>query len=101
MIVIEVNVGPKIDYEVNNTKITFDDELMLNLKKYEQDYPVSIDICADNNRNLGTSPAKRYVAQIEIPAREYEDIVEEGEVTGREPVPFNMDRVTLKLYSLE
>ncbi len=100
MIVINVNEGPKIEYEVSGTKITFDDELMLNLKKYEQDDPVSIDICADVNGNLGTSPAYRYVAQIEIPAREYEETESNGETT-RTAVPFDMDRCTLKLYSLE
>lgn len=99
MNVIEVNVGPKIPYEVGSTKITFDDELMLNLKKYEQDDPVEIDICADKNGNLTTAIAWRTVAQIEIPARQYnEEVTEEG--TVRTAVPFDMDRVTLKLYSL-
>ncbi|MBQ9871058.1 MAG: hypothetical protein IJM27_03925 [Eubacterium sp.] len=100
MIVIEVNVGPKIEYEVNNTKITFDDELMLNLKKYEQDDPVEIDICADKNGNLTTAISWRTVAQIEIPARQYEEVEGENGLT-LEPVPFDMNRVTLKLYSLD
>lgn len=101
MIVIEVNVGPKIDYEVTGTKITFDDELMLNLKKYEQDDPVEIDICADKNGNLTTAVSWRTVAQIEIPAREYtEEPGEEEGTTVPVPVPFDMDKCTLKLYSL-
>ena len=31
MKVVEVNVGEKIPYTVSKTKVTFDDELMLNL----------------------------------------------------------------------
>ncbi len=101
MIVIEVNVGPKIEYEINKTKITFDDELMLNLAKYEQDDPKEIDICADKNGNLTTSVSWRTVAQIEIPAREYtEEEGEEGEI-NLVPVPFDMNKCTLKLYSLD
>ena len=37
MIVIEKNQGPKIEYEVNGTKICFDDDLTINLKKREED----------------------------------------------------------------
>lgn len=99
MNVIEVNVGPKIEYTVRTTKITFDDELMLNLARYEQDDPIEIDICADKNGNLTTAVSWRTVAQIEIPARRYNE-VETEEGTELEPVPFDMDRVTLKLYSL-
>ena len=33
MKVVEVNVGQKIPYTTSGTKITFDDELMLNLSK--------------------------------------------------------------------
>ena len=44
MIVIEKNEGPKIDYEIQNTatkkKITFDDDLTINLAKREEDWAV-------------------------------------------------------------
>ena len=74
MKVIEVNEGPKVSYEVDKTRVTFNDELMLNLAKYEQDDDVHIDICADKNGNLSTATAFRYVAQIEIPARQYREV---------------------------
>lgn len=45
MNVIEVNEGTKIPYSVSKTKITFDDELMLNVQKLERDFDVCIDIC--------------------------------------------------------
>ena len=44
MIIVEKNPGQKIDYEVNKTKITFDDDLTLNLAKREEDYAVHIDV---------------------------------------------------------
>ena len=113
MKVIEVDEGKKIPYETSKTKITFDDELMLNLAKYEQDDDVNIDICSDKNGNLSTAPAFRYVAQIEIPARQYKEVEVENPdydpddetsketIVNREPIPFSMDNVTLKLYSID
>ena len=52
MIVIEKNVGPKIPYEVNGTKITFDDDLMLNLAKRQDEEPVHIVISRNKARAL-------------------------------------------------
>lgn len=49
MIIVEKNPGQKIDYEVNKTKITFDDDLTLNLAKREEDYAVHIDVCFDED----------------------------------------------------
>lgn len=128
MNVIEMNEGPKIEYEVTGNKITFDDDLTLNLAKREEDDPVEIDICSDEDGNLviGSAAGRAYVAQIAIPAREYEDVEEEVEPaeqaaadeedtdaegdgepiteaetrTVRKPVPFNIDRVTLALWAI-
>lgn len=49
MNIIEMNEGRKIDYTIDKTKINFNDELMLNLAKYEQDRVITIDICSDIN----------------------------------------------------
>lgn len=95
MKIIEMNEGPKIDYQVIDTKIMFRDELVLNLKNYERDFDVEIDICQDDNKILLAGLSEYYVAQIFIPARQYED----PEKT--QPVPFSMDNVTLKLWKLE
>lgn len=106
MIVIEKNVGTKIDYSVSKTKITFADELMINLTKLEKDWPVHKDICmdADGDLTMGTGAGLYYVAEVDIPAREYQepDPAEEGEETGeRIPLPLDMDKVTLTLWALE
>lgn len=96
MNIIEINEGPKIPYEVNGTKITFDDDLMLNLAKRQSEEPVHIDICYNKARQLitGTQDAWAFVAQIDIPAIEYS----EGEEP--EPLPLDMDKVTLTLWAL-
>ena len=64
MIIVEKNPGQKIDYEVNKTKLTFDDDLTLNLAKREEDYAVHIDVCFDEDEALciGAAVGRSYVA---------------------------------------
>ena len=105
MIVINKNEGPKIPYEVNGTRICFDDDLTLNLSKRLEDWPVHIDICFDADHELvvGAAAGRAYVAEIDIPAREYE-YPEAGEGEEPEPptpLPLDMDKVTLTLWAIE
>ena len=101
MIVVEKNEGTKIEYEVSKTKITFADELMLNLTKLEKDWDVHRDICmdADGNLTTGVGDGLYYVAEIDIPAREYEKPESEEELPTAKPL--DMDKVTLTLWGLE
>lgn len=93
MTVIEKNQGTKIAYEVTDNKITFgDDEITLNLAKYERDEEVVLNICRDDNEILIAGLSKYYVANIIIPARKY---TEAGEA-----VPFDMENVELILWAL-
>ena len=111
MIITEKNEGPKIPYSVRGTKVTFNDDLTLNLASREQDWPVHIDICFDEDNALviGASVGRAYVAQIDIPARQYEAVEIEGEATEggegeetrRVPIALDMDTVTLTLWSIE
>lgn len=127
MKIIEKNEGVKIPYEVQGGKIVFnDDELTLNLARYERDDANHIDICRDRRGNLvsGVIPgiAETYVAQIYIPPRAYVEREIEGaaaevqadsEETGgapggmmdrqtmeREAVPFDIDKCVLTLWAL-
>lgn len=127
MNVSEVNVGKKVAYAVEGNKITFNDELTLNLEKMERDFPMCIDICIDSYGMVRTGLASKYAAQIEIPERQYtetevpnpdyretegisedsgEDSPQDGmrndspTIINRDPVPFSMDRVNLKLYAI-
>lgn len=104
--------GKHIAYEVvDNKKITFgDDELTINLAARERDDAVTLDICIDNESGIvigvGTR-ARKYAAQIQIPARRYTE-VEDGtdELTGiprilREAEPFDISLCTLTLWKIE
>lgn len=109
MIIVEKNEGPKIDYEVKNTAtkktICFDDDLTINLVKREQDWAVHIDVCFDHDGELviGTAAGRAYVAEIDIPARRYDEEPdpEDPEQTILVPVPLDLDTVTLSLWSIE
>lgn len=108
IIVIDKNKGEKIPYSISSSKITFADELMLNLEKYERDYDNHIDICRDKFGNLvtGVIPgiAERYVAQIDIPARTYEEPYrlsgDDEDETPPMPIPFDIKKCTLTLWAL-
>jgi hypothetical protein len=69
MQIIEKNEGPKIAYEENGTMVFLGDyELMVNISKYQRDWPVHIDICSnrDNQLVVGTGEGLYYVAQFDV-----------------------------------
>lgn len=110
MIVIEKNEGRKIDYLVSESKITFDDDLTINLQKREQDNENHLDICRDKLGNLvlGVIPglAEEYVAQLDIPPRGYEYLPDGQDEDGnpkqrQQAIPFDPDKVTLTLWTVE
>lgn len=131
MKVIELNEGRKVEYELCGTKLDFaDGTLTMNLAKYQRDYPVTKTITGDAEGNLliDGSESRFYVAEVEIPAIEYEDVEVEGEAenatateavedaaeettpaedaepkthTERKAKPLNTDDVTLRLWSIE
>lgn len=112
--------GKHVEYETTAKSITFgDDDLSVNLKNRERDEKVLIDVCADRESNLtmGTAAGLKYVAQVEIPARQYNEEeqenpaydpeAEEGTeaarqtITVRTPVPFDIDNCTIYLWGME
>ncbi|MCM1234197.1 MAG: hypothetical protein NC489_29180 [Ruminococcus flavefaciens] len=121
MKVIEANEGQKISYTAMGNWLNIGDQIMLNLEKMESDKAEHRDISADAFGKLQTGEGLYYVAQIDIPAREYTeteiknpdydpDASESGESGGmgnsetiikRDPVPFSMENVTLTLYALK
>lgn len=113
MNVVEKNAGTKIDYEVNGTKISLnDDELTINLARYQKDDAVMKDIMVDSEGFLTLGQGSYYVAQVEIPAKEYDETTEtvtevvdgeevEKEVINRTAKPLDMDKVTLYLFSID
>jgi len=106
MKVIEKNPGRKIEYEENKTRLTLgDDELMLNLSRYQRDWPVKIDICMNRDRMLvvGTGDGLYYAAQVEVPPFEYAEALEGDDEAGsnNEPLPLDMKKVTLTLWAVD
>lgn len=102
MIIVEKNEGTKIPYEVSDTKVTLDDDLSINLTKREQDWAEHIDVCYDADRTLviGAAVGRAYVAQFDIPPRQYTEEEVDGEVQ-RTPVPLDMDTVTMSLWAID
>lgn len=117
MKIVEMNQGKKIDYSLAGTTLDFaDGALALNLARYQQDEPVVRDIMVDADGYLTTGRGRYYAAQVEIPAREYEEstfpageaepMAEGGEGTTTEsvtrtPLPLNTDEVTLRLFAVD
>jgi hypothetical protein len=111
IILVEQNEGEKIPYEISGNRITFgDDELTINIERHERDDANHIDICRDRFGNLvtGVIPglAENYAAQIQIPARGYNEVEDgEDEETGEPkiipvPIPFDLKKCTLTLWAL-
>lgn len=90
MIVNEKNIGTKIDYATNGNYLVLgsDDDLMLNLSKYERETEKQIDITRDMDGMLliGTGQTSYFVAQVTIPAKDG---------------TFDIDRCTLDLWSID
>ncbi|MEG1562164.1 MAG: hypothetical protein RR365_00725 [Bacteroides sp.] len=92
-----------IAYKAVGNKITLgDDELTLNLARYEQDDAKHIDICLDATGCLvmGTSTGRKYIAEIDIPSRKYTESKKGDEITAV-PVPFNINNCTLTLWATD
>lgn len=115
--VIEKNPGRKIEWVQDGPRLTFgDDELMVNVAKYQRDWPVHLDVCGDKSGNLviGVGEGRYYVAQVDIPPIQYakpepaeaaaDDMAESGEAqesVTMEPVPMELSDVTLTLWAID
>lgn len=105
-IIIEKNEGPKIGVEVNETSIILDEAMTLDLTKYERDFNVNIDICTNKFGFLVFGVSDRYAAQISIPARSYETVIDGTNEDGKpreikNPLPLDMANVTITLWAKE
>lgn len=100
--------GTHIEYKTNAKSITFGDEdLTINLRNRKMDETVIIDICSDKQGFLvvGAETGSRYVAQIEIPAREYiqKTVKSDGgeSIAQNVAVPFDINGCTICLWGME
>lgn len=111
MIIVEKQEGAKtIPYEImqgTNGLLILDNQLYLNLPTYERDFPVHLDVSKNEYGMLTMGLSRAYVAQIDIPAREYKE-VDTGEVNEEgDPIiekvaqPFDLKKVTLTLWEVK
>ncbi len=110
MVEVIKSEGEKINYEVVGNIININDEFTMNLAKMQRDFDVSIDIVRNSMGMLVTSVGQdlgKYVAQIFIPAREYELVEsetmknEDGEPEiERVPQAFDVEVCTISLWGV-
>jgi hypothetical protein len=106
MIIKEKTPGVKIPYELMGDLLILDKQLYLNLPVYQRDFPVSLDISRNEYGMIVMGLSRSYVAQIDIPAREYDE-VETGKTDDEgNPIkemvarPFSLETVTLTLWGV-
>jgi hypothetical protein len=103
----EKTTGEKIQWEQRGYTLSFDDDaLCVKATKYQMDEATVVDICEDRQGRLviGAASGVRYVAQVEIPAAEYEETVTgEGDeqTTERIRKPLDMADVVLVLWGMD
>lgn len=109
MQVNELNKGEKANYSLTGNFLVlnvFDKSIGLDLEVIQADEKQTLDICTNQTRNLVEGIDKWYVANITIPAAEYElkdtgKVDEDGEIAYEKvKKPFNADGVVLDLWAL-
>jgi hypothetical protein len=78
MKIVEMNSGEKVVYSLKKDRLTLNDELTLSLDRYQRDYEVTKDVMADGDGSLAIGSGRYYVAQVVIPAAEYEETAGEA-----------------------
>jgi hypothetical protein len=107
MILNNKNAGTYIKYELKGTRLSLrDEELTLDLSRYERDFPVHLDISENAFGMLIMGPSHRYIAEIDIPAREFKIVKGEKDDLGfpklsKIVLPFCTDKVSLTLWAVE
>lgn len=106
MKIVEKNEGTKIPYTLTDSKLAVNDELTLDLSKYERDFSVHLDICRNAYGMLTMGLSSNYVAQIDIPARQYtyeDNGVDANGIPQKKKVAvaFSPNSVTLTLWKVD
>lgn len=104
--VIEKNAGRKIGYDLEGNTLWIGDAIAMRLQRLQTDDVVKKDICADKDGNLVFGLGENYVAQVEIPPKEYDYVEGEPDSEGKPTVervqkPFDLSKCKLTLWSIE
>jgi hypothetical protein len=107
MMVIEKNNGTYIPIVLSGTELLLGEgELKLDLALLESDHPVHIDISEDRAGRLVLGPALRYMAEIDIPARQYRIKTGPADDLGfpkltKFALPLDANSISLTLWAVE
>lgn len=105
MIVNSKNKGRKIDYTEKDTTVIFgQNELSIDLEAYQEEEPVHLTICFTKTGRLTLgNDGITYVAEIDIPAIQYQETPDPEDEGGTivERLPLDMNVVELTLWALE
>ncbi len=96
-----------VKYTLTGTLLSLrEGELVLDLSHYQRDYPVHLDISENASGKLVLGLSHRYIAEVDIPAREYR--IEKGETDNfgfpkltKIAVPLDPDKISLTLWETE
>jgi hypothetical protein len=108
MILKQKSGGSCVQYELVENVLCFrNGELKVDLAGLEENHPVHIDICEDANGRLVRGPSYRYIAEIDIPAREV-SVRKSGKTDDmgipeviKTIVPFDSNKAVLTLWPTE
>lgn len=107
MIIVEKKEGAEtISYQMMGDLLVLDNSLYINLPIYERDFPVHLDISKNEYGMITMGLSRAYVAEIDIPAREYIEVStgefdEDGnEIIENQPQPFDLNKVALTLWEV-
>jgi hypothetical protein len=107
MIISYKNAGTYLRYSADGAMLSFrDGELALNLNEYLRDYPIHLDISENMEGRLVLGPSHRYLAEIDLPAREYQVTAGEKDDLGfprlyKTVLPLPLEKVRLTLWAVE
>jgi hypothetical protein len=107
MIICHKNRGTYIQYIIHGASISFrDGELTVNLAEHQRDFAVHLDISENPPGRLVLGQSHRYLAEIDLPPREYRVIPGENDDLGfprlyKTDLPLTMEKVRLTLWALE
>lgn len=104
LLIIEADSGLKINYKIDGTKISFNNEQMtIDLAKFEKEYTLQLPISQDFDNCVTTGTSKKMWAMITIPTKQYiltpvDDPNATIPLYTKTAIPFNMRGCRMILY---
>ena len=108
MIIVEKQEGAKtITHELMGDLLILGNSVYINLPIYERDFAVHLDISENEYGMITMGLSRSYVAEIDIPAREYIEVStgefdeDDNEIMEMRPETFDLNKVKLTLWEVK